>query len=63
MANVNLLNINVDSLFEQHSVSDIDAINRKIQNELDTKKENLKVMVSKLIEFEALLNIILMRKV
>jgi hypothetical protein len=46
MANVNLLNINVDSLFEQHNVAEIDAINRKILNNLDSKKEDLKVMVN-----------------
>lgn len=37
----NLLNIDVDALFEQHNVSEIDAINKKIQAECELKREEL----------------------
>lgn len=35
----------VDQLFEQNNVSVIDEINRKLLNEIETKKEDLRTMV------------------
>lgn len=40
-----LLEINVDTLFEQHSVSEIDQIHKKLQNDVEQKKEELRTMV------------------
>ncbi|CAO1415921.1 unnamed protein product [Diamesa serratosioi] len=45
MTTTNLININVDQIFEQNSIGEIDAINRKIQAEIELKKENLRTMV------------------
>lgn len=45
MATTNLININVDQIFEQNSIGEIDVINRKIQAEIELKKENLRTMV------------------
>lgn len=42
----NLLTLDVDKLFESHSVSEIDGIHRKIQDEVEVKKENIRVEVS-----------------
>lgn len=46
MNSENLLNIDVDKLFEKHNVHEIDEIHRKIEQEMENKKEHLKVMVS-----------------
>lgn len=40
-----LLNINVDNLFEQHSIAEIDQIHKKLQNDVEEKKEELRTMV------------------
>lgn len=40
-----LLTINVDTLFEQHSIADIDKIHKKLQNDVEEKKEELRTMV------------------
>lgn len=40
-----LLEINVDTLFEQHSVSEIDQIHKNLQNDVEHKKEELRTMV------------------
>ncbi|XP_062565943.1 conserved oligomeric Golgi complex subunit 1 isoform X2 [Armigeres subalbatus] len=46
MANVvNLLDINVDKLFEQHSIIEIDQIHKKLQAEVELKREELRTMV------------------
>ncbi|XP_013101633.2 conserved oligomeric Golgi complex subunit 1 [Stomoxys calcitrans] len=45
MATLNLLNINVDTLFEQHSVGEIDAVHKKIQEVVENKREELRTMV------------------
>uniref|UniRef100_A0A1I8N4E9 Conserved oligomeric Golgi complex subunit 1 n=1 Tax=Musca domestica TaxID=7370 RepID=A0A1I8N4E9_MUSDO len=45
MATLNLLNLNVDTLFEQHSVGEIDAIHKKIQEVVENKREELRTMV------------------
>lgn len=42
---VNLLDIDVDSLFEQFSVGDIDQVHKKLQSSIEEKKEELRVMV------------------
>lgn len=42
---VNLLDIDVESLFEQFSVSDIDQVHSKLQSSIEEKKEELRVMV------------------
>ncbi|XP_037723464.1 conserved oligomeric Golgi complex subunit 1 isoform X2 [Drosophila subpulchrella] len=41
----NLLNLNVDTLFEQHSVSEIDAVHKKIQSVVENKREELRTHV------------------
>ncbi|EDV41971.1 uncharacterized protein Dana_GF17740 [Drosophila ananassae] len=41
----NLLNLNVDTLFEQHSVSEIDAIHKRIQSLVENKREELRTHV------------------
>jgi hypothetical protein len=43
-----LFNLNVDTLFESSSISEIEAVNRKIQNETDSKKEELRMLVRKI---------------
>lgn len=43
---MNLLNLDVDAVFEQHNISEVDAISRKIQSEIELKKEELRTMVS-----------------
>lgn len=45
MSTINLLNLNVDTLFEQHSVLEIDTIHKKIQEVVENKKEELRTMV------------------
>lgn len=45
MATASLLNLDVDQVFEQHNVSEIESINRKIQAEIDNKREELRTMV------------------
>lgn len=41
----NLLNLNVDTLFEQHSVSEIDEVHKKIQSVVENKREELRTHV------------------
>lgn len=41
----NLLAINVDELFEQNSIADIDQIHKKLQSDVEHKKEELRTMV------------------
>ncbi|XP_030374404.1 conserved oligomeric Golgi complex subunit 1 isoform X2 [Scaptodrosophila lebanonensis] len=41
----NLLNLNVDVLFEQHSVPEIDVVHKKIQTVVENKREELRTMV------------------
>uniref|UniRef100_A0A0P6IU56 Conserved oligomeric Golgi complex subunit 1 n=1 Tax=Aedes aegypti TaxID=7159 RepID=A0A0P6IU56_AEDAE len=46
MANVgNLLNINVDKLFEQNSIAEIDQVHKRLQAEVELKREELRTMV------------------
>lgn len=45
MSTANLLNLNVDILFEQHSVAEIDIVQKKIQSEVEKKREELRTMV------------------
>lgn len=44
-ATLNLLDINVDSLFEQYNVSEIDQIHNKLKLSIEEKKEELRMMV------------------
>lgn len=46
MATSNLFNLDVDQAFEQHNISEIEAINRKIQAEIENKREELRTMVN-----------------
>lgn len=48
-AMANLLTLNVDHIFEQNNVSEIESINRKIQAEIENKREELRMMVKFLI--------------
>lgn len=45
MSALNLLNLNVDTLFEQHSVLEIDSVHKKIQEVVENKREELRTMV------------------
>ncbi|XP_055614127.1 conserved oligomeric Golgi complex subunit 1-like [Uranotaenia lowii] len=46
MANVtDLLHINVDKLFEQHGVAEIDQVHKRLQAEVELKREELRTMV------------------
>lgn len=49
MATTNLINLDVDQIFEQHTVSEIEVVNRKIQAEIELKREELRTMVKLLI--------------
>ncbi|EDW80496.1 uncharacterized protein Dwil_GK11565 [Drosophila willistoni] len=40
-----LLNLNVDTLFEQNNVSEIDAVHKKIQTVVENKREELRTQV------------------
>lgn len=46
MATANLLNLDVDKVFEQHSISEVEIFNRKIQAEIENKREELRMMVT-----------------
>lgn len=39
------MDVDVDDLFEKHSVSEVEAVNKQIQNEIEQKKEELRSMV------------------
>ncbi|XP_066999265.2 conserved oligomeric Golgi complex subunit 1 isoform X2 [Anabrus simplex] len=41
----NLLHLNPDKLFEEHTISEIQEINRKLQAEIERKREELRTMV------------------
>ncbi|XP_067633400.1 conserved oligomeric Golgi complex subunit 1 [Eurosta solidaginis] len=41
----NLLNLDVDTLFEQHNVPEIDVVHKKIQSVVENKREELRLMV------------------
>jgi hypothetical protein len=45
MATANLINLDVDQVFEQSTVSEIEVVNRKIQAEIELKREELRTMV------------------
>jgi len=45
MPDNNLLNIEPDALFQQHSIAEIDEIQKKLLHEIERKKEELRVMV------------------
>ena len=41
----NLLEINADKLFEEHTISEIIDIQKKLQTEIERKREELRTMV------------------
>lgn len=43
--NLSLVDIDVDGLFENHSISEIDQIHQKLQQSIEDKKEDLRMMV------------------
>lgn len=46
MANsMNLIDIDPASIFEQYNTSDVIEIHKKLQNEIEKKKEELRMMV------------------
>lgn len=53
MTTVSLLNLDVDKVFEQHSVNEIAAINRNVQAEIENKREELRTMVKSFISFNS----------
>lgn len=52
MSTANLINLDVDQVFEQHNVNEIEAVNRKIQAEIENKREELRTMVNHLINID-----------
>lgn len=46
MTTANLINLDVDEIFEQHNINEIEVINRKIQAEIENKREELRTMVN-----------------
>lgn len=46
MAATDLLNLDVEQIFEQNNVSEIEVINRKVQAEIEKKREELRMMVN-----------------
>lgn len=45
MATTSILDIDVDLLFEQHSITEIDLVHKKLQQNIEAKKEELRIMV------------------
>lgn len=45
MASGKVLSFEPDSLFEQHNISEIDQIHKKLQNDIERKKEELRTNV------------------
>lgn len=45
MASSQLLDINVDELFEHHSIAEIDRIQNRLLANVDEKKQELRIMV------------------
>lgn len=45
MSQPNLLDINPDQLFQNHSIADIDQVQKKLQYEIERKREDLRAMV------------------
>uniref|UniRef100_A0A903Z058 Conserved oligomeric Golgi complex subunit 1 n=1 Tax=Anopheles minimus TaxID=112268 RepID=A0A903Z058_9DIPT len=43
--NVDLLNIDVDQLFKQHNIAEIDLVHKRLLNEIELKREELRTMV------------------
>lgn len=46
MATAKLINLDVDQIFEQNHISEIEVVNRKIQAEIENKREELRTMVN-----------------
>lgn len=42
---LDLLNIDVDQLFKQHNVAEIDLVHKRVLNEIELKREELRTMV------------------
>lgn len=45
MSTANLIQLDVDQIFEQNSVGEIEVVNRQIQAEIELKREELRMMV------------------
>lgn len=45
MTSVKVLSFEPDTLFEQHNISEIDQIHKKLQNDIERKKEELRTNV------------------
>lgn len=45
MTTSNLLDIDVNSLFEQCTISEVDLVHKKLQECIEAKKEELRIMV------------------
>lgn len=45
MTTMNLLDINVDTLFQQYGIHEIDQVHKKLQQNIEEKKEELRIMV------------------
>lgn len=45
MASEKVLSFEPDTLFEQHNISEIDQIHKKLQNDIERKKEELRTNV------------------
>lgn len=49
MASVSTINLDIDQVFAQNSISEVESINRKMQSQIESKREELRLMVRKLI--------------
>lgn len=45
MTSVKVLSFEPDALFEQHNITEIDQIHKKLQNDIERKKEELRTNV------------------
>ena len=45
MSSPTLLNVTPDELFEKHNINEIEDIHKKLQNEIELKREELRAMV------------------
>lgn len=45
MTTTSLLDIDVDALFEQCQIAEIDLVHKKLQQSIEAKKEELRIMV------------------
>lgn len=65
MSSLDLLLLNVDTLFEQHSVAEVEMVHKRIEEVIENKKEELRTMVgwvSRIFVFKIVIYIFLFLK-